>query len=396
MRAWVLAAALLLAVPASAAADYRVLGEVDPYEQDIALAGGEVFAGAAADPVRALTAYGVSGGERALVPLGRDGGVYFVAASAQAVVAGTARGPWFGPPTGPLALVPDDVLGGAVAGSTVLTLEGETDRAAIVARDLATGALPRLVTRPGKDLADLKAAGPYVSVVVNHEARNSAIVVYEIATGREVYRLAQTIDHGYDLGPDGRIVLVGGARGRVPIRTATPAEPQLRTIARLRVLPYIALAGDEIALARSRAVSQLLLLGLDGTLRRVSGPTSYVTSIAYDGSTLAFTAGHCLFAGAGPTGPATNDGCFDELPRAHRFRVKGRRAVVPVKCRVPPGAHCRGVLRLIHIDGTVLARRRLNLTPGEHVVRMRVKRRNLPKSPRNELYLDVASPSTSS
>ena len=55
------------------------------------------------------------------------------------------------------------------------------------------------------------------------------------------------------------------------------------------------------------------------------------------------------------------------------------------------------MLRLIHGERTVLARRRLNLTPGEYVIRMRVKRRHLAKARSRNAYLDVAlSPSTSS
>jgi hypothetical protein len=398
VRSWVLAvAALVLASPASATADYRELGTVYPYEQDIALAAGEVFAATTAGRRNALTAHRLDGRTRTLVPLGREGGVYFVDSSPQALVAGTARGPWFGPPSGPLALVPDDVFGGAATGSTVLTLEGAAPRAAIFARDLAAGAAPRLVARPGKDPTDLKAAGPYVSVVINHEAANSAIVVYEIATGREVYRLANTIDHGYDLGADGRIVRVGGTSGRVPIQTATPAEPRLRTIARLRVLPSIALAGDEIALARAGVISRLLLLRLDGTRRSVSGPTGPVTSIAYDGSTLAFTAGHCLYAGTGSAGPSTSSGCFDAGPRVRKPRLQGRRVIVPVRCLVPAGAHCTGRLILATFKGRVLARRRLRLDPGDGVVRVRLSQRELKvvrRAPR-DLYASL-SQSTSS
>jgi hypothetical protein len=211
-----------------------------------------------------------------------------------------------------------------------------------------------------------------------------------------VYRLATGPVNGYDLGPDGRIVFAADARRRTPIQTATPAAPRLRAIARLPVLPYLALGGDKIALARRGAVSQLILLDLDGTAQTVSGPIGRVTSLAYDGTSLAFIAGHCLYGGTGPTGPATDDGCFDQTPRANRFRIKGRRAIAPVKCRVPPGAHCRGVLRLIYGERTVLARRRLNLTAGDYVVRMRIKRRHLGKALSRNAYLDVASPSTSS
>jgi hypothetical protein len=392
MRSWVFAAALALALPASAAADYRPLDEVNVFETQIAVAGDEVFAGITTDELTGLNAYGLAGGTRTLVPLGRDG-YGSVDASPQAVVAWTSRGPWFGPPAGPLSLIPDDVQSVAATGSTVLTLEGRPRNAVLIARDLAAGATPRLVVRPGRDPAELRAAGPYVAVVVDHEALTSRIVVYEIATGREVFRLPAYPVNGYDVGPDGRIVLTGDRmRGRVPIETATPAAPALRTIATLRVLPYVALAGDKIALARRGAVSRLMLLGLDGTRETVSGPIGPVSSIAYDGTTLAFVAGHCLYGGTGPTGPVTSDGCFDVVPRAHRFRLRGRRATVPVTCRVPAGAHCRGVLRLIYPERTVLARRRLDLTPGDYAVRLRVKRRDLHRARSRWTYADVSLP----
>jgi hypothetical protein len=386
--------ALLFLTPAYASADYRALDEVFPGEEYIAVAGNEVFAGVTADERKGLIAYGLAGGTRTLLPLGRAGGAA-VDASPQALIAATSRGPWFGPPTGPLTMIPDDVVGLAATGSTVLTLEGRAKQPALIARDLATGAVPKLIARPGGYPVELRAAGPYVSVVIDHEQADSAIVVYEIATGRELYRLASGPVNGYDLGPDGRIVLAADARGRTPIQTATPAEPRLRTIARLSVLPYVALGGDKIALARRGAVARMILLDLDGTSETVTGPIGRVTTLAFDGTSLAFIAGHCLYGGTGPAGPATDDGCFDETPRANRFRVKGRRAIVPVKCRVPPGAHCHGTLRLMYGERTVLARRRLNLTAGEYVIRMRIKRRHLGKARGQNAYLDVAGPPAS-
>ena len=321
--------ALTLATPA--AADCRRLAETDRSEEGLAVAGGQVFGLAKAEGRYSFSAFAADGTERRLVRLGRYG-FLAVDASPQALGALTPRGFWLGPFAGPLvrrAEIPVDV---AVSGSTVLTLEGEQSHEAIVARDLAAGGAPRQVVHPpDRDPSQLHAAGPYVSVVINHEAENSALLVYEIATGRLVYRLETGPVNGYDLGPDGRIVLVGGTNGRVPIMTATPAQPQLRTIARLRVMPYIALGGAEIALAQNRSVSRMLLLNLDGTHRVVSGPIGPVSSLAYDGATLAFAAGHCLYGGTGARGPATDDGCFDQAPVSYRWRLKGRK----VRVRVP-------------------------------------------------------------
>jgi hypothetical protein len=381
---WVLvlwAVALAFAAPASA--DYRRLSEAPEYEQEIAIAGGEVLALSSRDGREAFTAFGLNGAVRDLVPLGRRGSLYGVAASPQAVAGNTSRGSWFGPPAGPLTRGADDVASVAVTGTTVLTLEGD----AIVAR---TGAAPRTVARMGQDPALLQAAGPYVAVVIKHEAEDSAIVVYEIATGREVYRLTTGPADGYDLGPDGRIVFVDATLGRAVVKTATPADPTLHTIARLRATPYVAFAGDEIVLARSGAVSRIIRLRLDGTRENASGQIGRITSLAFDGTTIAFTAGHCLYGGTGPLGPPTNDGCFDTSPRVHKYRLRGRRLTVPVTCKVPPGAHCVGKLRLRLHDRT-LARRRLRLARGEHRVRMRIPRRNLERAHDRAAELTVAA-----
>jgi hypothetical protein len=396
MRSWVLAAALLVALPASAAADYRVLGETDTSEQAIAVAGGQVFGLSRADR-DSFAAFGVDGSRRELVRLGRRGELYGVGASPQVVAANTSRGSWLGPLGGPLMRTEPEMVGLAVSGSTVLSLEGERFHEAIVAHE--AGAARQVVKPPDRDPSQLQAAGPYVSVVINAEAGDAALLVYEIATGRLVYRLETGAANGYDLGPDGRVVLVGGTNGRVPIQTATPAQPQLRTIARLRVMGYVALAGDEIVLARNRTVSRLLLLRLDGTHRFVSGPIGAVTALAYDGTTLAFAAGHCLYGGTGPAGPVTTDGCFDDSPVSHGWRLKRRVARVRITCRVPAGARCRGELRVeirVNHRRRTLARRKLDIGPGERFVRVRVPRRHLDaaRDPDAYVYVDPPSPST--
>jgi hypothetical protein len=396
MRSWGLAVAVLvLALPASATADYRRLAKTDTSEQGLAVASGQVF-GLVTARRDSLSAFGTDGSRRELVRLGQHGELYGIDASPQLVAANTSRGSWLGPLAGPLMRT-EPRGETAVTGSTLLALEGDPTAATIVAHD-AAGNARQVAALPGRDPAQLLAAGSYVSVMINHEAEDSALLVYEIATGRLAYRL-ETGPVNYDLGPDGRIVLVGGTQGRVPIQTATPADPQLRTIARLRVMPYIALAGDEIALAKYRTVSQMLLLRLDGTHRFVSGPIGTVTALAYDGTTLAFAAGHCLYGGTGSTGPVTTDGCFDDSPVSHRWRLKGRVARVRVTCRVPVGARCRGELRLeIHLKHhrRTLARRKLDMGPGERFTRLRVPRRHLDlaRDPDAFVYVDPPSPST--
>ena len=65
MRQLLVLCLLVLAVPASASADYRLLDDVSfPDEQEIAIAGGEVLAGSYAGDRDALMAFGLNGTRR--------------------------------------------------------------------------------------------------------------------------------------------------------------------------------------------------------------------------------------------------------------------------------------------------------------------------------------------
>jgi hypothetical protein len=223
--------------------------------------------------------------------------VDWLVAGRRGIAALTGASPYrlyYGPPTGPLRVLKRKVVTAAIAGSKLVTLEGAYDREWIVTRDLR-GGTPRRVARPGRDLTYMLAAGHYVSV---HSGR--ALVVLDLRTGREVYRVRPRSMSAYRLAADGRIAIVDGEFER--IQTATPAQPKLRTIA--NVLPFsypLAIHDDEIVFVEtlSRSTGRILSLKPDGT-RRALTPRMPISNLAYDGKTLAFISGICVFAGPPP------------------------------------------------------------------------------------------------
>jgi hypothetical protein len=211
---------------------------------------------------------------------------------------------YYGPRDGPLRRLKQDVVDIGLSGSTMLSLEGSYTREWIVARDV-NGGPARRIARPGFDLSYMQAAGPYVSVW----DRRSRIIVLNWRTRREVYRVRVRGGGSYALGADGRVVVAGGEFERV--QTASPARPRLRTIARVHAAPYaVAVAGTRIVFEEllSRSTGRLVLLRPDGRRRAISPrmPLGGL-GIDFDGHTLAFVSGGCVYAGpipaATPTGP---------------------------------------------------------------------------------------------
>ena len=66
-----------------------------------------------------------------------------------------------------------------------------------------------------------------------------------------------------------------------------------------------------IALARgdARARTEVALLGFDGRLRPVTPLLPRVGAIAFDGRTLAFSVGNCVFTGPAELSSVATDGC---------------------------------------------------------------------------------------
>ena len=183
----------------------------------------------------------------------------------------------------------------AITGSTLLTVE--RDQRWIYKRDIRGGPQRRLA-RVGRELSYMQVAGNYVAV----QTEQRRIVVLDVRSGRRIY----SVPSGgfYRLSANGRIVFGGDEFER--IRTATPREPKLRTIARVRAGSF-ALAGDEIVFSEqlSDSTGRLVLLTPDGRQQPLTPRMRLTGDIVYDGKTLAFRAGRCVFKGPLTTATGT-------------------------------------------------------------------------------------------
>ena len=273
-----------------------------PIEPNLAVQGRTVFVRSPTDvtPIGAF-AYSLDGGEpRQFLLTKHAQNLDVINVTPQALALQAADLPtwrvYYGPRNGPLRRLKKDVVDIALSGSTMLSLEGRFQHEGIVARDV-NGGPARRIARPGPDLSYMQAAGRYVSV----KDPKGRIIVLNWHTGRVVYRV-NAQGGNYALAADGRVVIAGGEFERV--QTASPKAPRLRTIARVNAAPYaLAIAGTRIVFEEilSRATGRLVLLRPDGHRRAISPrmPLGGI-GIAFDGHTLAFVSGDCVYAGAIP------------------------------------------------------------------------------------------------
>lgn len=279
---------------------------------------------------RTLTIRPIGGAARTItLPRGTQN-VDIVRATGKALMVFLAGPNWrvvFGPPDGPLKRHRRAyTTTAAVTGSTLLTVE--RDRRWIYARDVGGGPQRRVV-RPGKDLAAMVAAGDYAAVLTDFVSRRERLAVVNVRTGRVVYRVPSR-SYTYRLSDTGRVVLIDDEFER--IRTATPADPRLRTIARVRAIS-LAVAGENTIFQErlSDSTGRLVLLTPDGRQRALTQRMPLVGKLAYDGETLVFAAGKCLFAGPVPSAePAAGPPPDATRSRSRRTR-SGRRSRSPAR-----------------------------------------------------------------
>jgi hypothetical protein len=322
-RRVVLALLIMLAVGvAPAAADYTRLADVRP-DDDIALVGDAVLVGVTpAGGASTLTAYGLDGSARAIALPGEPRFVEELNASDDAVVTitlpaggGRQRG-HFGTPEGPLRPLPRAFVDVAVTGDTVVSLHdrGAARRGWLELRR-PRGRAVRRVDLPGRQVAVVTAAGRFAAYAADFASNRETTIVIDLDTGRERYRVRTPQSTAYGLAPNGRLWFLSGGRRSGRILTATPRRPRPRTVARMRLHPYeLAVTRGEIAVARTSRSgrSQVVLVRPDGDRRTVTPTVPALGALAYDGTTLAFGAGHCVFAGPVPPnspGPLSLTGC---------------------------------------------------------------------------------------
>jgi hypothetical protein len=308
-------------VPATpAVADYSQVATVPP-DDDIGLVGGAVAVGATPkDGQSTLALYGLDGTVRP-VPFSVPARfVEELAASPSGLAAitlpvGGGLVGYYGAVGGPLRRLPRTLIDIAVTGDTVVSLHrARGDRGRLELRNVLTGTLRR-IDLAGERVAIVTAAGRYAAYAINFASGRETTVVVDLDTGRERYRVRTPRGStAYGLAANGRLWFVAsdGRTGR--ISTASRTRPRPRTVVRMAVAPYeLAVASNGIAVARlnGQGHSDVVLVAQDGDASVVTPDLRGLGALAYDGTTLAFAVGACVFAGppADPV-PLALDGCY--------------------------------------------------------------------------------------
>jgi hypothetical protein len=186
---------------------------------------------------------------------------------------------------------------------------------------------------------------------------------------------------GFALDADGTLaVATTGASG---LYWASPAQPQLHSIAVTVISPPVAIANDEIVyLAPAASGSeQLALTGLSGNSRPISAPIADgpngVYGLAFDGASVAWAGTGCVYAGSVPTGspagPASpacqvvtvNGGGLGSKSTASSVKVASHgQLAISVSCTLSP---CSGSLTLSTEVKKVTGKGRHRKTKGTRV-----------------------------
>jgi hypothetical protein len=399
--------------PAGTAASPRALLDAER-AQDVAVAGGEVLVAASTSRggARLSAVPGLGGPARVVFeapPRGRGWtSVLRLASSAQLtallVVRLDAKGyfrdwrVYAGPPAGPLAIVQQVQNAGQRRVWTPLDVDVHGDR--LLVHELRQpGFKFRLVARApdgtAPPLPHSRFGGP-AAVAGDQLAylSRSRIRIMDWRTGR----LSGSIEVGRHSGEieDRHLDMTDGARvvaaidGR--LLTGAPGVPvqELPGSGGVAGLSSPRFAGERVAAlapARLRAKRPVVIDPAAGTLRPVGAPSTELTGISANDTTVAWLANGCVLAAdtaplavppaqpldATPPGPCPR--AEVDLGEASN-RVRGRVLRVPVICPVAPQPGCRGEVLLG--KGGWAGRGRFHVPPGERrSVRVRLSRRGI-------------------
>jgi hypothetical protein len=237
--------------------------------------------------------------------------------------------------------------------------------APVVLRDLAhASAPPRTLRAPapwdgfdsirlaGRFLA-ARASSQYLIYDEDSRDRQNLVVVYDVVTGAELYRV-EGATQGYDIQADGKLVVTQhdpdlNAYGSgncvspvLPITWFSPSEPYAHRLPYSTCQPGIAIARDRIAWHARSAVSygQLMLTDVGGAAPMpLSGP-GLPRRFAFDGERIAYSQARCLGAEiivddvtrALAAGPRRPESCAVHFAGQVRQTRDGA-LLIPVRCR---------------------------------------------------------------
>jgi hypothetical protein len=320
MRSLLVALGLLLVAAAPAAAGYTRL-PVPPADR-VALAAGQVYVSSGAS----LLAVSVDGQRVRPITLPRTPSMLdYVTVSSQGIAVGVfPRRSYYRAHGGPWHEVPDNYAQTVIDGARVSVLhESRFDdkHNTIELIDVRGG--PRRTYKVYADRPNgVTFSGRYFSYMIRFAViGGEKIVVRSVATGREVYRVRPGSASNWRMLSGGRLLVLTPAGGHTyRVSLASPGAPRLRGIRSLGLVNAdIAVAGGEIALLHgdARALGEVALMGFDGRLRAITPLVQGLEEVEYDGRTVVFTVGSCVFAGPVPTvgaavPPVDTSGCVRE------------------------------------------------------------------------------------
>jgi hypothetical protein len=97
--------------------------------------------------------------------------------------------------------------------------------------------------------------------------------------------------------------------------TATPRHPEPIRLAHLALHRATLAAGEDhvaVVAGHPQIAGQVTLIGLDKRRRALTPRLPRLDALEYDGRTLAFQTGNCVFAGPPRNGGVDTAGCFSE------------------------------------------------------------------------------------
>jgi hypothetical protein len=321
-----IAALALLALAAPANADYRRVAQVAPSaEAALALAGNELYVGTTLPGVSStVTAYGIDGGKREVALPGDNAEIEYMSASTKALAILTIKGgrngfhSYYGSPRGPFRPIPGHWRTVAVTGSRVLTLydvdNNPEGSGYVLDRPVSGHGKSKRIRISVPRIGVMAAAGNYVGALVHFASPRQTLYVADRRTGREAYRVPDV--GSYVLLPSGRAYFLRFREDPyADVMTATPSHPKPIRLAHLS-LHRAALAASEdhvaVVAGHRQIAGQVTLIGLDKRQRTITPRLPRLEAIEYDGRTLAFQTGNCVFIGPPRSGGADTAGCFSE------------------------------------------------------------------------------------
>lgn len=310
--------------------------------------------------------------------------------------AGPPRGPFAAIGTGAATVSSMDLSGDLLA--TVEAASIARGAVKVIVRDLAAGGPgSEVVSFPDAEPPGVAIAGRWVALTLGRKP--TTVVVYDLVSRAEVYRVSFTPNVRVDIQDDGTIAYAefSAPEATSKLGWASVAEPTPHALPHAATTRAV-IAGGRIAFGRRAGDGhEVAVTDLAGVARAVSRRVSYLGDVDFDGERIAWRTDRCVYAGTLPTAtPGFESGpCpqvvlglggtfFDRISRTRTVKRK-------VICFDAPPSGCAGTVKLLRGE-RVLARRAFRLAPGARtVVALRLRAAEVRRWPANAKVRATAS-----